>query len=115
MGVVRVCGRPLTWAEAPGPRHLLEAGDGPGRCPQVEDARPGPRRPSPCSALSAPGCSPSHVTVYSEYGVDVFDVCTMEWVQTIGLRKVRPRAEGKAWAASPCCACSCRPSLVSNR
>lgn len=35
-------------------------------------------------------CSPSHVTVYSEYGVDVFDVCTMEWVQTIGLRRIRP-------------------------
>ncbi|XP_036887595.1 serine/threonine-protein kinase MRCK beta isoform X1 [Sturnira hondurensis] len=35
-------------------------------------------------------CSPSHVTVYSDYGVDVFDVHTMEWVQTIGLRKIRP-------------------------
>lgn len=35
-------------------------------------------------------CSPSHVTVYSEYGVDVFDVRTMEWVQTIGLRRIRP-------------------------
>ncbi|KAM8781802.1 serine/threonine-protein kinase MRCK beta [Rhynchonycteris naso] len=35
-------------------------------------------------------CSPSHVTVYSEYGVDVFDVHTMEWVQTIGLRRIRP-------------------------
>ncbi|EPY87739.1 serine/threonine-protein kinase MRCK beta [Camelus ferus] len=34
------------------------------------------------------GCSSSHVTVYSEYGVDVFDVRTMEWVQTIGLRRV---------------------------
>lgn len=43
-------------------------------------------------APSTPGCSPSHVTVYSEYGVDVFDVRTMEWVQTIGLRRVRPRA-----------------------
>jgi len=28
--------------------------------------------------------------VYSEYGVDVFDVRTMEWVQTIGLRRIRP-------------------------
>ena len=27
--------------------------------------------------------------MYSEYGVDVFDVRTMEWVQTIGLRRVR--------------------------
>lgn len=26
---------------------------------------------------------------YSEYGVDVFDVRTMEWVQTVGLRRVR--------------------------
>lgn len=42
-----------------------------------------------CCAPSAPGCSSSHVTVYSEYGVDVFDVRTMEWVQTIGLRRVR--------------------------
>lgn len=45
---------------------------------------------SPGFAPSALGCSPSHVTVYSEYGVDVFDVRTMEWVQTIGLRRVRP-------------------------
>lgn len=43
---------------------------------------------APCAL----GCSPSHVTVYSEYGVDVFDVRTMEWVQTIGLRRVRPGA-----------------------
>ncbi|XP_053783558.1 serine/threonine-protein kinase MRCK beta isoform X2 [Desmodus rotundus] len=35
-------------------------------------------------------CSPAHVTVYSDYGVDVFDVHTMEWVQTIGLRRIRP-------------------------
>lgn len=27
--------------------------------------------------------------MYSEYGVDVFDVRTMEWVQTVGLRRVR--------------------------
>ncbi|XP_077907083.1 serine/threonine-protein kinase MRCK beta [Ictidomys tridecemlineatus] len=43
-----------------------------------------PAAPVACS------CSGSHVTVYSEYGVDVFDVCTMEWVQTIGLRRIRP-------------------------
>uniref|UniRef100_A0A8C0M360 Serine/threonine-protein kinase MRCK beta n=1 Tax=Canis lupus familiaris TaxID=9615 RepID=A0A8C0M360_CANLF len=43
-----------------------------------------PAAPVACS------CSPSHVTVYSEYGVDVFDVRTMEWVQTIGLRRIRP-------------------------
>lgn len=36
----------------------------------------------------SPGCNPSYLTVYSEYGVDVFDVNDMEWVQTIGLRKV---------------------------
>lgn len=30
------------------------------------------------------------LTVYSDYGVDVFDVHTMEWVQTISLRKIRP-------------------------
>ncbi|XP_048218357.1 LOW QUALITY PROTEIN: serine/threonine-protein kinase MRCK beta [Perognathus longimembris pacificus] len=48
-----------------------------------------PAAPVACS------CSPSHVTVYSEYGVDVFDVCSMEWVQTIGLRRIRPlNAEG---------------------
>ncbi|TKC44413.1 hypothetical protein EI555_012972, partial [Monodon monoceros] len=43
-----------------------------------------PAAPVACS------CSPAHVTVYSEYGVDVFDVRTMEWVQTIGLRRIRP-------------------------
>ncbi|XP_069772571.1 serine/threonine-protein kinase MRCK beta isoform X2 [Narcine bancroftii] len=36
------------------------------------------------------GYAPSYLTVYSEYGVDVFDVNTMEWVQTIPLRKIRP-------------------------
>lgn len=29
--------------------------------------------------------------VYSDYGVDVFDSRSMEWVQTIGLRRVRLR------------------------
>ncbi|KFV61999.1 Serine/threonine-protein kinase MRCK beta, partial [Dryobates pubescens] len=43
-----------------------------------------PATPVACS------CSSSYVTVYSEYGVDVFDVNTMEWVQTIGLRRIRP-------------------------
>ncbi|KAL4692411.1 hypothetical protein H8959_016221 [Pygathrix nigripes] len=43
-----------------------------------------PAAPVACS------CSPTHVTVYSEYGVDVFDVRTTEWVQTIGLRRIRP-------------------------
>ncbi|XP_047243925.1 serine/threonine-protein kinase MRCK beta isoform X2 [Girardinichthys multiradiatus] len=37
----------------------------------------------------------SHLTVYSEYGLDVFDSHTTEWVQTISLRKFRPlNAEG---------------------
>ncbi|MEQ2207716.1 hypothetical protein XENOCAPTIV_017421, partial [Xenoophorus captivus] len=31
----------------------------------------------------------SHLTVYSEYGLDVFDSHTTEWVQTISLRKVK--------------------------
>ncbi|KAL7992690.1 hypothetical protein Chor_016946 [Crotalus horridus] len=43
-----------------------------------------PATPVACS------CNPSYLTVYSEYGVDVFDVNNMEWVQTIGLRKIRP-------------------------
>lgn len=41
-----------------------------------------------CFFLIYAGCNSSYVTVYSEYGVDVFDVNTMEWVQTIGLRRV---------------------------
>lgn len=51
-------------------------------------------------APSAPGCSPSHVTVYSDYGVDVFDARSMEWVQTIGLRRVSP-APAPALAPPP--------------
>ncbi|XP_028926631.1 serine/threonine-protein kinase MRCK beta isoform X2 [Ornithorhynchus anatinus] len=43
-----------------------------------------PATPVACS------CNSSYVTVYSEYGVDVFDVNSMEWVQTIGLRRIRP-------------------------
>uniref|UniRef100_A0A7M4G137 Serine/threonine-protein kinase MRCK beta n=1 Tax=Crocodylus porosus TaxID=8502 RepID=A0A7M4G137_CROPO len=43
-----------------------------------------PATPVACS------CNSSYITVYSEYGVDVFDVNTMEWVQTIGLRRIRP-------------------------
>nr|XP_033806736.1 serine/threonine-protein kinase MRCK beta isoform X2 [Geotrypetes seraphini] len=35
-------------------------------------------------------CNSSYITLYSEYGLDVFDVYTMEWVQTIGLRRIRP-------------------------
>ena len=41
----------------------------------------------PC-VLFSPGSNATYLTVYSDYGVDVFDVHTMEWVQTISLRKV---------------------------
>ncbi|CDQ98629.1 unnamed protein product, partial [Oncorhynchus mykiss] len=40
--------------------------------------------------VSPPGSNSSYLTVYSEYGVDVFDIHTTEWVQTISLRKLRP-------------------------
>uniref|UniRef100_A0A8C8GMA8 non-specific serine/threonine protein kinase n=1 Tax=Oncorhynchus tshawytscha TaxID=74940 RepID=A0A8C8GMA8_ONCTS len=43
-----------------------------------------PATPLACSSNS------SYLTVYSEYGVDVFDIHTTEWVQTISLRKLRP-------------------------
>ncbi|CAB1342633.1 unnamed protein product [Coregonus sp. 'balchen'] len=42
-----------------------------------------PATPLACSSSS------SYLTVYSEYGVDVFDIHTTEWVQTISLRKVK--------------------------
>lgn len=34
--------------------------------------------------------SASHLTVYSENGVDIFDLQTGDWIQTIPLRKLRP-------------------------
>ncbi|TRY99921.1 hypothetical protein DNTS_020227 [Danionella cerebrum] len=43
-----------------------------------------PSTPLACSSNS------SYLTVYCDYGVDVFDVHTMEWVQTISLRRIRP-------------------------
>ncbi|XP_038824433.1 serine/threonine-protein kinase MRCK beta-like isoform X6 [Salvelinus fontinalis] len=43
-----------------------------------------PATPLACSSNS------SYLTVYSEYGVDVFDIHTTEWIQTISLRKLRP-------------------------
>ncbi|KAM4662947.1 serine/threonine-protein kinase MRCK beta isoform 2-T2 [Discoglossus pictus] len=43
-----------------------------------------PATPIACS------CNSSYVTVYSEYGIDVFEVSTMDWVQTIGLRRIKP-------------------------
>ncbi|XP_067877745.1 serine/threonine-protein kinase MRCK alpha-like [Heterodontus francisci] len=38
----------------------------------------------------AAGCRGSHLTVYSDNAVNVFDVKTAEWIQTIPLKKVRP-------------------------
>uniref|UniRef100_A0A8C5FL01 non-specific serine/threonine protein kinase n=1 Tax=Gadus morhua TaxID=8049 RepID=A0A8C5FL01_GADMO len=43
-----------------------------------------PATPLACSSNSL------YLSVYSEYGVDVFDIHTAEWVQTISLRKIRP-------------------------
>ncbi|XP_051501038.1 serine/threonine-protein kinase MRCK beta isoform X2 [Myxocyprinus asiaticus] len=43
-----------------------------------------PAMPLACSSNS------NYLTVYNDYGVDVFDVHTTEWVQTISLRKIRP-------------------------
>ncbi|XP_030623585.1 serine/threonine-protein kinase MRCK alpha isoform X1 [Chanos chanos] len=43
-----------------------------------------PANPSAC-CYNAP-----YLSVYSENAVDVFDVNTMEWIQTIPLKKVRP-------------------------
>ncbi|XP_056619958.1 serine/threonine-protein kinase MRCK beta isoform X2 [Triplophysa dalaica] len=43
-----------------------------------------PAMPLACSSNS------NYLTVYSDYGLDVFDVKTTEWVQTISLRKIRP-------------------------
>ncbi|CAN9508009.1 unnamed protein product [Ophioblennius macclurei] len=43
-----------------------------------------PATPLSCSSNSC------YLTVYSEYGLDVFDIQTSNWVQTVSLRKVRP-------------------------
>ncbi|XP_052441684.1 serine/threonine-protein kinase MRCK beta isoform X2 [Carassius gibelio] len=43
-----------------------------------------PTVPLACSSNS------NYLTLYSDYGVDVFDVHTTEWVQTISLRGIRP-------------------------
>ncbi|XP_077594107.1 serine/threonine-protein kinase MRCK beta isoform X2 [Stigmatopora nigra] len=62
--------------------------DGRGRRSRAQELM-WPATPLACSSNS------SHLTVYSEYGVDVFDIQTAEWVQTISLRKIRPlNAEG---------------------
>ncbi|XP_028996608.1 serine/threonine-protein kinase MRCK beta isoform X2 [Betta splendens] len=57
--------------------------DGQGRRSRTQELM-WPASPLACSSNS------SHLTVYSEYGVDVFDIHTTEWVQTISLRKIRP-------------------------
>ncbi|XP_061610743.1 serine/threonine-protein kinase MRCK beta isoform X2 [Phyllopteryx taeniolatus] len=57
--------------------------DGQGRRSRTQELM-WPATPLACSSNS------SHLTVYSEYGVDVFDIHTAEWVQTISLRKIRP-------------------------
>ncbi|XP_053737831.1 serine/threonine-protein kinase MRCK beta isoform X1 [Synchiropus splendidus] len=42
-------------------------------------------------ALPLACCSNStHLSVYTEYGVDVFDIHSADWVQTIPIRKIRP-------------------------
>ncbi|KAJ8356294.1 hypothetical protein SKAU_G00190880 [Synaphobranchus kaupii] len=43
-----------------------------------------PATPVACSSSS------SYLSVYSDYGIDVFDINTMDWVQTLSLRKIRP-------------------------
>ncbi|KAM7368466.1 hypothetical protein PAMP_014679 [Pampus punctatissimus] len=57
--------------------------DGQGRRSRTQELM-WPATPIACSSNS------SHLTVYSEYGVDVFDIHTTEWIQTISLRKIRP-------------------------
>lgn len=39
-------------------------------------------------AVFSPGYNAPYLSVYSENAVDVFDVNTMEWIQTIPLKKV---------------------------
>uniref|UniRef100_A0A4W5P0S5 CDC42 binding protein kinase beta (DMPK-like) n=1 Tax=Hucho hucho TaxID=62062 RepID=A0A4W5P0S5_9TELE len=51
-------------------------------------------RRSRAQELMWPATPSSYLTVYSEYGVDVFDIHTTEWVQTISLRKVRAAFHG---------------------
>ncbi|XP_060908748.1 serine/threonine-protein kinase MRCK beta isoform X3 [Labrus mixtus] len=63
--------------------HLGIYVDGQGRRSRTHELM-WPATPLACSSNS------SHLTVYSEYGVDVFDIHTTEWVQTISLRKIRP-------------------------
>ncbi|KAM3602767.1 uncharacterized protein V6R79_010171 [Siganus canaliculatus] len=57
--------------------------DGQGRRSRTQELM-WPATPLACSSNS------SHLSVYSEYGVDVFDIHSTDWVQTISLRKIRP-------------------------
>ncbi|XP_041831351.1 serine/threonine-protein kinase MRCK beta isoform X4 [Melanotaenia boesemani] len=57
--------------------------DGQGRRSRTQELM-WPATPLACCSNS------SHLTVYSDYGVDVFDIHTTEWVQTISLCKIRP-------------------------
>ncbi|KAM9435959.1 serine/threonine-protein kinase MRCK beta isoform 2-T2 [Clarias gariepinus] len=57
--------------------------DGQGRRSRTQELM-WPATPLACSSNS------TYLTVYSDYGVDVFDVHTTEWVQTISLRKIKP-------------------------
>ncbi|XP_034169646.2 serine/threonine-protein kinase MRCK beta isoform X2 [Pangasianodon hypophthalmus] len=57
--------------------------DGQGRRSRTQELM-WPATPLACSSNA------TYLTVYSDYGVDVFDVHTTEWVQTISLRKIRP-------------------------
>ncbi|XP_026196931.1 serine/threonine-protein kinase MRCK beta isoform X1 [Anabas testudineus] len=57
--------------------------DGQGRRSRTQELM-WPASPLACSS------NLSHLTVYSENEVDVFDIHTTEWVQTISLRKIRP-------------------------
>ncbi|XP_077949996.1 serine/threonine-protein kinase MRCK beta isoform X2 [Gasterosteus aculeatus] len=57
--------------------------DGQGRRSRTQELM-WPATPLACSSNS------THLTVYSENGLDVFDIHTTEWVQTISLRKIRP-------------------------
>ncbi|XP_061097663.1 serine/threonine-protein kinase MRCK beta-like isoform X2 [Conger conger] len=43
-----------------------------------------PATPVACSSSS------NFLSVYSDYGIDIFNINTMDWVQTLSLRKIRP-------------------------
>ncbi|XP_063737622.1 serine/threonine-protein kinase MRCK beta isoform X3 [Eleginops maclovinus] len=63
--------------------HIAVYVDGQGRRSRSHELM-WPSTPLACSSNS------SHLTVYSENGLDVFDLQTSEWIQTISLCKIRP-------------------------